>query len=160
MKTNTLPNELCVIPLTQTVLFPESETQIKVSAPPGDAIKRRTDQDDHLALCLLMKKNQGPGHVGREDFHTTGTLIKILNADRRSGSYRFDIQVLDRVEINHIRTEGKLVLAGYRVLDDVVDMDEKSSTKMLEYMKEVTHDIGRNFKGAEPYLKLIEEMDG
>jgi ATP-dependent Lon protease len=159
MNSSKTHGELCVIPLTQTVLFPGSETQIKVDVPAGELIKHRTDKDNDSAICLLMKKNHHTGQVTETDFHPIGTLVKIADSRKHSGGYRFDLLVQERVAVTHIKTENKLVLASYKILEDDLDMDEKSSAKMLEYMKEVTRDISKNFKGADPYVKIINSME-
>ncbi|MBU3914765.1 endopeptidase La [bacterium] len=158
MEQSPVKNELCVIPLTQTVFFPDSSGEIRVDKVLGTAINHYLEDDEQYALALLAKGNIREKQLEKSLFHTTGTLIKIKTQHPQGGGYRYQIEVLKRVEINDFTVIGKMARATYTVLQESIDMDEMNRSKMLEYMKDVTYDISKNFQGAEPYVKAIQSI--
>lgn len=149
-------NELCVIPSTSTVLFPNSKSEILVKGKRGDAIHRWVTKNEKFAVALALRENAGKNPTEVEHFYTVGTLIKILSFQHHGGGFQFQIEILDRIEAKEIRFEDELVHAKWSKFPEVSDIDEKNTARMMEYMKEVTYDISKNFQGSEPYVVAIK----
>ncbi len=156
-----LPNktELSVIPLTQTVLFPEVRSEIRLNKKTGEAIVRHLEEDDNFAIGLAQKENSDSNATLDNKFHKIGALVKVKSQRLHRGGYHFQIQALERVEISHLRQEEINYLAGYKPIFDVNDLGDLDAAKMLDYMKEITYEISKSIKGSEPYVKAVESFN-
>ena len=128
-------NELCVIPLSQTVLFPDSSGEIKVDRVLGSSINQHLKDDENYALALLVKENIRGKQIARSLFHNIGTLIRIKSRHAHGSDYGYQVEVLNRVEVGEFTLIDQMARAGYTILEESVDMDDKNQSKMLEYMK-------------------------
>jgi ATP-dependent Lon protease len=72
--------------------------------------------------------------------------------------YQVKVTALERVVVTDIIIENVMVKASFQVEEDMVDINEKSVEEMLGYLKKLTHEIGENFKGSEPFVKAIDEI--
>jgi len=151
-------DELCVIPSVLTVLFPDSKSEITVKGKRGDAIHQWVVKNEKYAIALAVKENAGKHPNEAEHFYSIGTLIKVLSFQHHGGGFQFQIEVLDRIEVKDIRFEDELALAKWSFIPEVSDIDEKNTVRMMDYIKEVTYDIGKNLRGSEPYVKAIKDF--
>ncbi len=151
--------ELIVIPLTQTVLFPESHAQISVSKDLGRILNTQMGQGNDQAIALSVKEGFKKDTPDREMFFSMGTQIQLKSHTARDDHDIFHVRVLTRVAIESIRmTDGK-VLAAHVPAPDHIDMDLKSQEQMMSYIKRITYELSTHFKGSEPYVKEIKQMD-
>ncbi|MCP3899975.1 MAG: endopeptidase La [Desulfobacteraceae bacterium] len=151
--------ELIVIPLTQTVLFPESKSEIRVSKNLGEILKNKMSQGDDKAIALSVKEGFNKYDVDKEKFFSVGTLIQLKSHTSQKDYDLFYAKVDTRVTIESIRiAEGK-VLAKYALSPDHIDMDLKSQDQMVEYIKKIADELSTHFKGSEPYVKEIKQIN-
>lgn len=150
--------QLAIIPLNQTVLFPQVKSEIRINKRSGEAINQRFPDTDNLVIGLAQKDHQDGVDSEMENFHSIGTLLQI-NAHRlHRGGYHYQVRAIKRVEVTDIQRSGDLLLAEYKAAYDVNDINDLDAVKMLDYMKEITYDIGKGIKGSEPYVKEIEQL--
>ncbi len=154
-----LKNELSVIPVVQTVLFPESDAEIGVNIAIGDAVNKSLSENDNYAIALSVKENFNSNNLNESSFYTTGTLIKVSDYAKKNNGYGYKVNVLERVEAFDFQISNNLILAKFSPKPDIIDLDAMNMTKMIEYMKEVSYEISKNFKGSEGYVKIIENID-
>jgi ATP-dependent Lon protease len=150
--------ELNIIPLTQTVLFPEVKSEIRLNKTTGEAIIRRLADDDNYAIGLALREHTEEIKTETEKFYKIGALVKIHSQRLHRGGYHFQIEVLERVEITAVRSVDNRHLASYKLLFDINDINGLDADKMLDYMKEITYEISQSFQGSEPYVKAIESI--
>ncbi|MEG0379395.1 MAG: AAA family ATPase, partial [Eubacterium sp.] len=55
--------------------------------------------------------------------------------------------------------EEEGLVADFHNLDDIKDIDETEQKEMIDYIKSVMKDIGRNFKGADYFIKLLDNIE-
>jgi ATP-dependent Lon protease len=159
MELSPIKNELCVIPLTQSVLFPETNSEIKLNRNIGDAIRQRSDEDDNYAIALAANENLSDKPLDEHGFHSVGTLVKLNSRRNQSGGYYYQMTVLNRIEVIAITHQLGVHVATYKLRPDIEDINEPDTQKMLEYMKEVTYEISKSFSGSEPYVKAIRKLN-
>ncbi len=159
MEQSQIKNELCVIPLTQTILFPGAKSEIKLNRSIGDAINQRVGEDDNYAIGLAVRDDAGGKPVDKESFYSVGTLVKLDSRRSQGGGYHYQIDVLSRIEIKEIRIESNVHMAHYVLRPDIFDVNERDTVKMLNYMKEITFEISKSFRGSEPYVNAIKKLD-
>ncbi|MBU2628885.1 MAG: LON peptidase substrate-binding domain-containing protein, partial [Proteobacteria bacterium] len=159
MESSCVNAELIVIPLTQTVLFPESKAKIRVNNTLGKILKNQIDQGNNLAIALSVKEGFNPDQMDKNKLFSIGTLIQLKSHISERDHDIFHAKVQTRVSIESIRTiKGKL-LAMHVPEPDHIDMDPKSQEQMLEYIKKITYEISTLFKGSEPYVKEIKQIE-
>ncbi len=158
MENSQINKRLAIIPLAQTVLFPESKSEIKLDKKTADAVRQQIVNDDNFAIGSTIKENKPDAKLTEERIHTIGTLLKILSHQPISGGYRFIVKVMGRVEISEIVLQDNLLFGHHKPLFDIMDIDEANAKKMLDYMKEVTFEIGKNLPGSDPYIKTIRNI--
>jgi len=159
MESTGMNPELIVIPLTQTVLFPESEAKIRVGKHLGKILNLQMGQGNDRALALSVKEGFRTDHMDEKKFFSMGTVIQLKSRTPQHDHDLFHVRVQTRVTIESIRvTEGN-VLAKHVPAPDQIDMDLKSRDQMIAYIKKITYELSTHFKGSEPYVKDIEQID-
>jgi len=68
---------MMVIPITQTVLFPESNAQIRVSPDLGRQLKQRIEKGETLAVALSAKEGFDADHVDTDKLFSQGNRMKL-----------------------------------------------------------------------------------
>ncbi len=162
MESTYVNSELVVIPLTQTVLFPESEAKIRVSNNLGKVLKNQMSQGNDQAIALSVKEGFSPDNIDQDNtdkFFTIGTLVQLKSHTSQRDHDIFHVYVHARVAIESIRTTKGKVLAMHVPAPDQIDIESKDQDQMLEYIKKITYEISTYFKGSEPIVKEIKLID-
>jgi ATP-dependent Lon protease len=164
MESTFVNSELVVIPLTQTVLFPESEAKIQVHPNLGKILKNQMGQGNDQAVALSVKErfnldHMNLDHVDTDKFFTIGTVVQLKAHTSQRDHDIFHVRVHTRVAIESIRTTKSKVLAMHIPAPDHIDIDSKSQDQMLTYIKKITYELSTFFKGSEPYVKEIKQID-
>ena len=159
MDSTYVKSELVVIPLTQTVLFPESEATIRVNNNLGKILQTQMSQGNDRAIALSVKEGFNWDHADTDKFFTIGTLIQLKSHTSQRDHDIFHVKVHNRVAIESIRTtKGKVIVMHNPALEHI-DMDSKDQDQMVEYIKEITYELSTFFKESEPYVKEIKQID-
>ena len=159
MDSTYVKSELVVIPLTQTVLFPESEATIRVNNNLGKILQTQMSQGNDRAIALSVKEGFNWDHADTDKFFTIGTLIQLKSHTSQRDHDIFHVKVHNRVAIESIRTTKGKVLAMHDPALEHIDMDSKDQDQMVEYIKEITYELSTFFKESEPYVKEIKQID-
>ncbi|MBT4091715.1 MAG: endopeptidase La [Deltaproteobacteria bacterium] len=149
---------LDVIPMMQNVLFPESEAEIRVGKKFGETFNQRLTEGSEHVIALTVKNGFDQNRPAEDKFYSIGALVKVITQKRSNTGYVFQVQVLDRIEIEEMEIEKDKVYATFARVPDVMDMDEWNQDKMLGYMKEVTYEMGKQIRGSEPYVQIIKNL--
>ncbi len=171
--------ELVVIPLTQTVVFPESDAKIRVSSHLAKILKNQIAQGNDWAVALTTKERfnpnhtdpnrtdpihtdrdyTNPDHVDTELFFSMGTLVQLKSHTSQRDHDIFHVTAHTRIAIESIRTTPGKVLAIHLPAPEHIDIDSKGRDQMLEYIKKITYELSTFFKGSESYVKTIKQID-
>ncbi len=159
MESTRIRLEHIVIPLTQTVLFPQSQAQISVSKNLGKILSTQMDQGNDRAIALAVREELKRETLDKENFFSFGTLIQLKSRTPGDNHDLFHVKVVDRIAVESIRmTDGK-VLAVHVPAPDHIDMDPKSQDQMMAYIKKIAYELSTHFQGSEPYVKEIKAID-
>ena len=163
MDSNSLNKEMIVIPITQTVLFPESNAQIRVSPDLGRQLKQRIERGETMAVALSAKEGFDANHVDTDRLFSMGTLIFFDSLTSRRGHDILYAKVHSRVAVESVRTDRQAtedsIIARVVPAKDNIDIDPGDQDRMLQYIKEIAYEISAHFKGSELYIKDIEKID-
>jgi ATP-dependent Lon protease len=131
-----LPNELPVLPLKNTVLFPYLLSPLLVNTP---ASQRLIDdvlvRPDRLMVCAAVKRDlQGP--PGADDVYSVGTVLRIVKMLKfPDDSYRLLVQGVARVELGKFTAEEPFLRAE---IDRIVETGEDDeSVEMTALVRSV-----------------------
>ncbi|MCG8616489.1 MAG: endopeptidase La, partial [Desulfobacterales bacterium] len=154
-----LNKEMMVVPITQTVLFPESDAQIRVRPDLGRRLKQRIEKGDTMAVALSTKEGSTAKRMDPDQLFSIGTLISLNALTSKRGHDILYARVHSRVAVASFQTTGDAIFARVVPATDHMDMDAGDQERMLSYIKEIAFDISTHFKGSEPYVKEIETID-
>jgi ATP-dependent Lon protease len=131
-----LPDELPVLPLKNTVLFPYLLSPLLVNTP---ASQRLIDdvlvRPDRLMVCTAVKRDlRGP--PGADDVYTVGTVLRIVKMLKfPDDSYRLLVQGVARVALGKFTAEEPFLRAEIERIEETGEDDE--SVEMTALVRSV-----------------------
>ncbi len=131
-----LPDELPVLPLKNTVLFPYLLSPLLVNTP---ASQRLIDnvlvRPDRLMVCAAVKRDlQGP--PGADDIYSVGTVLRIVKMLKfPDDSYRLLVQGVARVELGKFTAKDPFLRAEIEQIEETGEDDE--SVEMTALVRSV-----------------------
>ena len=163
MESNRLNDDIIVIPVTQTVLFPESNAQIRVSKKIGRQLKEMIKKGDAMAVALstregLNREESGEKYLETDNFFSVGTLVSLNSLTSRKGHDILYANIYSRVAVESLWIEENTIFARVAPAKEQADIEPRDQERMLDYIKEVSREISAHFKGSEPYIKEIEML--
>jgi ATP-dependent Lon protease len=142
-----IPNELPVLPLKETVVFPQSMTPLAIGQE--RSIKLVEDVvDGERLLALVTVENAEPDQPGWDDLHEIGTAAIIHKLIRvPDGTLRILVQGVRR-----IRLERRIKAKPYLVGEFVEVPDEVEETPEVEALTRNVQMLFGRVIAAVPYL--------
>ena len=131
-----IPDELPVLPLKNTVLFPYLLSPLLVNTP---ASQRLIDdvlmRPDRLMVCTAVKREVS-GPPGAEDVYGVGTVLRIVKMLKfPDDSYRLLVQGVARVSLDRFTASDPFLRAEVSRIDDAGELDE--SVEMTALVRSV-----------------------
>ena len=155
-----IPDELPLIPVKGSVIFPGSDNQIRISGLDlGDLFDIKEDSKDTYAIALSMRKNFNIREMEEDDFYKVGTLVRIIKNEKTSDGHKILTHGIERVQINNIQKHNDYYMANFTLLLDEMDMERNNQHDLLTYIKDVSRETARFFEGSEGIIKRIEEFE-
>ncbi|HHX62429.1 MAG TPA: endopeptidase La [Epulopiscium sp.] len=151
--------ELSVVAIPNLVLFHGGDLKVKLSMEPRDGLYERIKEEGFYAIALTVKDTKSNGAYEEDDFYSIGTLIKIVDRTRISEGYEYNIDVLERVAVKEFKSSENNLRVNYDFIPDTIDLNEKEQNQILEYIKNSTAEISKNFRGSETYVEYIMGID-
>jgi ATP-dependent Lon protease len=151
--------EMIVVPLTKTVLFPQSNAQIRLNPELAQKLEEEIQNGNKTAVALSAKESSDPANLDTDKLYKTGTLICLDSVASRQGQEVLFAKVDSRVKVQSLRKEKNIIYAEIDEAPDIIDIDHPGQVQMLDYIKKVSYEISDLFKGGEEYKKEIEKID-
>jgi ATP-dependent Lon protease len=119
-----LPDELPVLPLKNTVLFPYLLSPLLVNTPRSqELIDEVLLQDERLMVCTAVK-HEIDGSPGAADVYRVGTLLRVVKMLKfPDDSYRLLVQGVGRVQIEEFIAEDPFLRARIRRVEEHGDLE-------------------------------------
>ena len=137
-----IPEELPILPLRNTVLFPG--VVIPITAGRDKSIKLLNDAyNDKKSIGVVAQKDMEIEEPGVEDIHTTGTVARILRVLKMpDGNTTVIIQGQKKFAIERIVAEEPYMKAHVSaVIDDAGDKENEEFKAIIESIKEMSLQI-------------------
>ena len=147
-----------IIPITETVIFPGISNRIFVNEVIGQNIKKLIVENNTLAIGLTTRNYHAYDLLTEESFYSVGVLLNFETIQKSEKGYIIEIDTLSRVKVCHIINDGESLTGDYYDLEDIKDVDETEQQEMLDYIKSMMEEIGKNFKGADYFVRLLDDI--
>ena len=148
-----------ILPLEDTVLFPGTGTRLLVDRATGSFFQARYSEGEDTAVGLTLQAGHKLSNLSSESFFSIGNLIKINAFRKAEKGYVLDIETLVKVKSLEISSENDRFVTSYQQIEDEDDLDDKNEQEIIEYVKTIIQELGKNFQGAEPFIKPLLEMN-
>ncbi|MBB6630749.1 endopeptidase La [Clostridium algidicarnis] len=159
MKELDINKELPVVHIPNLVLFHGGEITVNLNKRFNEEYYNKIKEENFYAIALTLKSNKNEEAYGEDDLYKIGTLIRIKDRKKINDSYEYNIDVVERVKVEDFTVDGSYFRATYNLEPDIMDLDEKSNKEMLGYIKNLTAEISKNFRGSEAYVEYISKID-
>lgn len=147
-----------VIPITETVIFPGIANRIFVNEVIGQNIKNLIVKNNTLAVGVSTKDYHAYDLLTSESFYQVGVLMNFDNIQKSDNGYVIEINTLNRVHVSNIQNTPEGIMADYAILEDLNDLEEGEEEEMVDYIKEILAEMSKHFKGADYFVRLLDEV--
>ncbi|MBP7299214.1 MAG: endopeptidase La [Methanoculleus sp.] len=153
-------SETIVIPLFETVVYPETRTKLHVEAAVGKVLIAAMKSDGSAsAVGLTVKGGAEPPENPADAFYATGTLLAIAHVQPADDGYLIFAHATRRVKAVTLSENDGQFYAAFEPLPDLPDLDEDARADMLTDVKAAIHAISGNFQGSEQFTRPVERME-
>jgi len=155
-----IPDELPLIPVKGSVIFPGSDNHIRITGlEPGNTYNAGEEGRETYAIALSMRKNFNLKEMKEDDFYKVGTMVRIIDKEETADGYKILTHGVERVQVLNIRKEEDIYYAGFTLLLDEMDLERSNQQDLLSYIKEISIETARYFQGADSIIKTIEGFE-
>lgn len=147
-----------VIPITETVIYPGISTRIYVNEVIGHNIKKLIDEGKTVAVGVTTKDYHAYDLLTQESFYNIGVSLNFDNVQKSDKGFIIDINTLNRVRVSNITNDGEGIFADYTDLEDIRDISLTEQGEMVKYIKGILTEMGKSFKGADYFVKMLETV--
>ena len=132
-----LPDELPILPVKNTVLFPGVVIPITVGRQRSVKLVKKAYKGDRI-IGVVAQKNVEAEEPEREDVYHVGTIAKVIKMIvLPDGSTTIIIQGRRKFEIDNFTKEDPFLMARYHVVEDKFPKLKKNETSaLIESLKE------------------------
>jgi ATP-dependent Lon protease len=143
-----LPNELAILPIRQTVLFPGMVIPVTVVRQKAIRLVKKIYRNSDINLRILgavTQEKPNKEDPTAEDLYRVGTVAQILKMiTLPDGNVTIIVQGRQRFEIKSIISEDPYITASVQAIDDAfVAPTKKESKALLQSLRDGAHKIMR-----------------
>jgi len=158
MYINNINSEKMIIPVSNSILLPGVSQIIKLDRLSEDEFEYLSNEDS-VSIALPLKDNYNQVQLVEEDFYRVGVLFRVVEMEKDETGYKISIKALDRIVVNEINISDNYIIGQYEVAGDNMDLTEEANEEMLVHMKKIIQETGSYFKGSEPFIKVMDEIE-
>ncbi|KDE55306.1 endopeptidase La [Methanoculleus sp. MH98A] len=152
--------EHIVIPLFETVVYPETRTKLQVETAIGEALIAAMKSGGSASAVGLTAKSGAEFPENPADaLYTTGNLLMIAHVQPADDGYLVFAHATSRVKAVTLSEKGGLFYAISEPLPDIPDLDEEIRAKTLADVKAAVHELSGNFQGSEQFTRPVDRME-
>ncbi|MCK8060369.1 MULTISPECIES: endopeptidase La [unclassified Fusibacter] len=147
-----------LIPLRNIVLFSGKEMQITADSPIDFKLFEAIRIEGGSAIAFTLKDYHEKLRT-KEDVYLIGNLVEVHNVSSRNNLTTVQLYVKERVELLELIPEENHFRGIAKELPDIIDIDAKSESDILKYIKETTAEIAEQIKGSERFQEALDTID-
>lgn len=161
-KVSSVPDEIAILPLRNTVLLPNTILPITVGREKSLQLIKEAEKNKSIIGVVAQKEDiEDPTY---EHLYTVGTLAKVIRLIRlpNNGGLTVIIKGVQRFEITEFTASNPYFRAKSVVLEDIT-LEEKQHSALLFKLKELSNEIISLAQGIPNeiarMLQSIEQLD-
>jgi len=151
--------EQWVLPLFDTVIFPNMKTKLAIDKEEGSKIKTLFDNQNNYLIGLSVKDQHDSDKLGEDDFYSIGTLLRLESLQSSNKGYLVHVKALHKVKIDKLFVGGSDISAQYSIIENIDDISKSNEANMVNFIKKFLQELSLKFRGAGQFLKSIENND-
>jgi ATP-dependent Lon protease len=152
-------NRLNVLGISDLVIFKGNEMTIKIKKDVGHNLEQRLAEDEMTALGITVKEGKISESYNMDDFYRSGVLLEVKHIQYENDFYVLKVKAIEKIRVERfIEVEGEL-MADYYISPDAVDLEGPALKALLDHIKGLVKEISVFFKGSEPFVKYIEDIN-
>ena len=156
---DTSREDIIVIPLFETVVYPETRAKLPVEAAIGEALIAAVKSEGSVsAVGLTVRSDAELSENPVDALYTIGNLLEIAHIQPTDDGYLVFAHAAYRVKTVAFSEMNGLLYTSYELLPDEPDLDEDARAEMLASIKAAVHDISGNFQDSEQFTRPIDTM--
>jgi ATP-dependent Lon protease len=149
---------LQIIPIKDTVIFPESKFKVLVKEDLGKVLEKKFMQGVSLAIGSTVKQKKDNDYE-TDALYLTGTLLYLQKVLKSDQGYLVSGYAKEKIALHHIEEREDGIYCGYSVTPDIMDMNEKNQKEIADFIKSTVYDLSEHFQGSDNYITPLEKMD-
>jgi ATP-dependent Lon protease len=148
-----------VIPLRNTVLFPQVTMPLRVGRERSIAALQKALAENHWIVLLTQKNPDSPAE-NIEDLYQIGTLAKIESFRMdEDGSYSVFAKAHQRIRVTESHVKNGFFEVKTESMDDVGELDTKTQQALFESLRQLSDELLRLIPGnTRPVHDAIHEI--
>lgn len=151
--------ELWVLPLDDTVVFPRMKAKIAISDKESVNIKTLVHNKNNYIIGLAVKNENSSGKYKKSDFFKTGTLLKIDSLQESESGYVIHVMGVKRISIDQLYINDYDLSAKFTYLTELDDLEASSEKNIKEFVKKHVRELSSRFRGSGEFVKAIDQME-
>jgi ATP-dependent Lon protease len=157
--TNTIDTNIktMILPVANSILLTGMSQVVRLSKLSEEELQNLRNKQ-LVSIALPLKQGYDENILSEEDFYNVGVLFQAEEIEKIENDYAITLKILDRVEIKELNISNDLILGQYKNASDIIDLTKNDMEDMLQHLKRIIHETGAYFKGSEPFMKVIDEL--
>ncbi|HOL40308.1 MAG TPA: LON peptidase substrate-binding domain-containing protein, partial [Methanospirillum sp.] len=145
--------ELPLLPLMNTVIFPKTRTKILVDEETGHMLMKDANRPEStLFIGATVHPDTDASEISQDTIYPVGNLLEISYIHKTGEGYMLGVSARDRIRITSVRSDDDRLYACYTPAPDLHDIDDDGVRELLHEIKQVVYDIGSAFQGSDHIL--------
>lgn len=147
-----------ILPVYEIVVLPHTAVSIHLST--NDSILVERLRDGSLPKVVgILKHSQKEGPIYSGDFEHLGVSFQVRGIQNVKDGYQLSLQLLDRVALDSVHTEGNLYYANFTETPDLIDINDRNQKQILDYMKKVVSEIAGKFPAGASMTTYLANLN-
>ena len=126
MEKKSIPRELMVLPIFETVLFPHMSTRRLIVPQQEQRLSERMKENSPFVIGLTVRGVGEPSRLQESSFYRVGTLVRLDSIQHTEKGDLLFLTALKRIQIDRMTMDENGIRATYTFLNDQSDLDENS----------------------------------
>ncbi len=151
--------EQWVLPLLDTVIFPNMKTRLAIDKEEGRKIKTLFENQNNYLVGLAVKNDSNLDEYDEKDFYKVGTLLRLESLQSLDKGYFIHVKALHKVQIEKLFIGGADITAQYSIIENIDDVSKSNEVNMVDFIKKFVGEISLKLRGGGQFISAIEPLN-
>ncbi len=151
--------EQWVLPLFDTVIFPNMKTRLAISKEDGSKIKTLFENQNNYLVGLSVKNDSNLDKYNENDFYKVGILLRLESLQSSDIGYFIHVKALHKVQIEKLFIGGTDITAQYSIIENIDDVSKSNEANMVDFIKKFVGEISLKLRGGGQFISAIEPLN-